>query len=84
MSILEAHGLRKVYGPTVALADAALTREQGVVHGVIGENGAGKLTLTRILAGLVKPDEGELRFDGQFLTKSSVQESLGLGIAFAY
>src|ERR1700744_562592 len=62
---IEGSGLTKVYGPTLALADASLVVQRGEIHGLLGENGAGKSTLVRILAGVESPDAGEVRFFGK-------------------
>jgi ribose transport system ATP-binding protein len=61
---VDAVGLRKVYGPTAALAGADFQVRVGEIHGLLGENGAGKSTLVRLLAGVERPDGGELRFFG--------------------
>ena len=55
---IEARGLVKRYGDTVALAGVDLTVPQGTVLGVLGPNGAGKTTAVRILTTLLRPDEG--------------------------
>lgn len=57
-------GLRKTYGETVALDGLDLEAAPGEVLGIAGPNGAGKSTLIKILAGEVKPDEGEVLIDG--------------------
>lgn len=57
---LDLRGVRKTFGATVALDGVDLYVETGERHALIGENGAGKSTLIRILAGLVRPDEGEI------------------------
>jgi len=62
--MLIARGLAKRYGGVTALRDVSLNAEPGQVHAVVGENGAGKSTLVKILAGLVKPDHGEVAFGG--------------------
>ena len=62
---IDAMQLRKVYGPTTALAGANLQVRAGEIHGLLGENGAGKSTLVRILAGADQPDGGTLRFFGE-------------------
>ena len=61
---VDAAGLRKVYGPTLALAGVDFQVRAGEIHGLLGENGAGKSTLVRLLAGVERPDGGELRFFG--------------------
>jgi ABC-2 type transport system ATP-binding protein len=56
-------GLRKVYGPTVALDDVALRVERGSVYGLVGPNGAGKSTLLGVLGGLRYATSGSVRVD---------------------
>jgi oleandomycin transport system ATP-binding protein len=55
---LEAHGLVKRFGATLALDGVDLTAERGTVLGVLGPNGAGKTTAVRVLATLLRPDAG--------------------------
>jgi ribose transport system ATP-binding protein len=62
---VDARQLRKVYGPTTALADATFQVHTGEIHGLLGENGAGKSTLVRILAGVHPADGGTLQFFGE-------------------
>lgn len=83
-SILELRGIRKAYGPTIALAGATVSCGARTVHGVIGENGAGKSTLMKILAGVVRPDAGEIAIDGEVRSHLSVRESFGHGVAVAH
>jgi ABC-2 type transport system ATP-binding protein len=59
MACIEARGLRKAYGPTVALAGVDLTVEAGRIVGLIGPNGAGKSTALQAILGLI-PHEGAL------------------------
>ncbi|MFF3334568.1 sugar ABC transporter ATP-binding protein [Streptomyces sp. NPDC002888] len=63
--LVEARGVVKRYGPTVALADGRLTVLPGESHALVGRNGAGKSTLVNVLTGLQAADEGEVRFDGE-------------------
>ncbi|MEU5533482.1 sugar ABC transporter ATP-binding protein [Streptomyces sp. NPDC020362] len=63
--LVEAQGIVKRYGPTVALADGRLTVRPGESHALVGRNGAGKSTLVNVLTGLQAPDEGTVRFDGE-------------------
>ncbi|MFD0507515.1 sugar ABC transporter ATP-binding protein [Streptomyces chiangmaiensis] len=62
---MEARGIVKQYGPTVALRDGQLTVLPGESHALVGRNGAGKSTLVNVLTGLQAPDEGTIRFDGE-------------------
>jgi len=63
--IVEAIGISKRYGPTVALDDVGLRVLPGESHALVGRNGAGKSTLVGILTGLRAPDSGEIRFAGE-------------------
>ena len=65
--MLEATGLRKSFGPLVAVDDVSLRVERGTLLGLLGPNGAGKTTTVSMIAGLATPDRGEVRIDGQRL-----------------
>lgn len=58
--VLTAEHLRKEYGQVQALLDASITLRPGAIHGLVGENGAGKTTFVRLLAGMEEPDSGFL------------------------
>lgn len=62
--LLDARGITKRFGGTMALQGVDLVVEKGEIHALVGENGAGKSTLIKILAGLFPPDAGEIRFLG--------------------
>jgi ABC-2 type transport system ATP-binding protein len=64
MASIDARGLRKAYGPTVALAGVDLKVEEGRILGLIGPNGAGKSTALQAMLGLI-PYEGELKVLGR-------------------
>lgn len=66
--LLEATGIKKRYGGTLALDSAGISVLSGEVHGLLGQNGSGKSTLIKILAGVVTPEEGELAILGERLT----------------
>ncbi|WP_426368093.1 sugar ABC transporter ATP-binding protein [Streptomyces sp. E-08] len=63
--VVEADGIGKRFGATVALKDARITVAPGESHALVGRNGAGKSTLVSILTGLQSPDTGTLRFGGE-------------------
>jgi ribose transport system ATP-binding protein len=63
--VVAAHGLVKRFPGVVALDGAELELFEGEVLGLVGKNGAGKSSLIKVLAGVEKPDEGELRIDGE-------------------
>jgi iron complex transport system ATP-binding protein len=62
--MIMAHGIRVSRSGRTLLAVAGLVLPAGMVTGIVGPNGAGKSTLTRVLAGELRPDMGEVRFDG--------------------
>src|SRR5262245_45030297 len=64
MACIEARGLRKAFGPTVALDGIDLRVEEGRILGIIGPNGAGKTTALNALLGLI-PYQGELKVLGR-------------------
>jgi len=65
--VLEARGVSRFYGRFAALKDIDLAFHAGEVHGLCGENGAGKSTFVKILGGLVAPSAGEVLVDGRAL-----------------
>jgi ABC-2 type transport system ATP-binding protein len=56
--VIETHGLRKYYGPTLAVADLSLTVGKGEIFGFLGPNGAGKTTSIKMLLALIQPSGG--------------------------
>jgi simple sugar transport system ATP-binding protein len=82
--IVEAIGVSKRYGATVALSDARLRVFPGESHGLVGRNGAGKSTLVGILTGLREPDSGEVRFHGEPAPAISDREGWRQRVACVY
>jgi ribose transport system ATP-binding protein len=81
---LRATGVYKQYGGVHALEGADLEVRRAEVHALLGENGAGKSTLVKIVAGVVRPDEGEILINGEPLSAGSPQASSDAGIATVY
>ncbi|WP_246727701.1 sugar ABC transporter ATP-binding protein [Chelativorans sp. Marseille-P2723] len=81
---LQAEGLRKSYGATVALEHADITLRAGEVHALLGENGAGKSTLVRILSGVTMPDAGHMILAGQTYSPRSIMEARESQVATAF
>lgn len=74
----------KRYGGVVALADGNLEARSGQVLALLGANGSGKSTLTKIITGVVAPNEGDLRVDGQSVRFSSPHAARATGISAVY
>lgn len=81
---LRCRGLGKSYGGVRALKSVDLSLPPGSVLGLIGENGAGKSTLNGIIAGVRRPDEGEMVLDGTPYTPSSPSDALHRGVALIH
>jgi len=68
MAILEAENLTKVYGGKAVVRAVDLHFRSGEIIGLLGRNGAGKTTTFQMLVGLIRPDSGQVRLDGQNIT----------------
>lgn len=82
--MFEMRGIQKTFDAVVALKGASLTVEPGKITALLGSNGSGKSTMVKILAGLVKPNSGEILFDGKPVTIHSSVDSHKLGVATAF
>src|SRR5262245_6944530 len=81
---IEADRIRKAFGATVAVDDVSFTIEAGTVHALLGENGAGKSTIVKLLSGLLTPDSGSFRLFGAPAHLSSPRAAHRLGIQTAF
>lgn len=77
---IEGVGLSKSYGGVHALADASLVALPGEVHALVGENGAGKSTMIKLLGGRTRPDTGTVRINGQPVALSGSNHAHRLGV----
>lgn len=82
--ILTARGLSKRYGTVVALNNADFELLPNEVLAVIGDNGAGKTSLIKVLTGAVSPDHGEIRLGGELVRFRSPQDARAAGIETVY
>ncbi|HOZ67185.1 MAG TPA: ATP-binding cassette domain-containing protein, partial [Burkholderiaceae bacterium] len=81
---LQLTGITKRYPGVVANNDVSLTVLPGEIHALLGENGAGKSTLVKIIYGSVKPDVGEVNFNGNTVHIRNPQEARELGISMVF
>ncbi|MEA2247941.1 MAG: rhamnose transport system ATP-binding protein [Solirubrobacteraceae bacterium] len=82
--ILELEDAAKSYGAVRALRDGTLSLRSGEVRALMGENGAGKSTLVKLLAGVVRLDDGVMRVDGEPVDFHSPHDARDAGIAVIY
>jgi ribose transport system ATP-binding protein len=82
--ILELRGVSKRYGGAVALDTIDFDLLPGEVHGLIGENGAGKSTMMKLLSGVYNDYSGELLLDGQAMRFASPADAQARGIGMVY
>ena len=75
---------QKSFGAVHALEDGHIDLFGGQVHGLVGENGAGKSTLVKILAGVYRPDSGQLLIDGEEAIFDNAKQSQEAGIAIIF
>ena len=81
---IQAEGLVKHFGDTVALDGVDLAARPGSVLGVLGPNGAGKTTAVRILATLLRPDAGRAAVDGHDVVREAHQVRQLIGLTGQY
>ena len=83
-AVLEVRGLTKSFPGVRALDGVHIELRRGEVHALIGENGAGKSTLIHLLGGILSPDDGEIRIDGQPVYLAHPRQAAALGIALVF
>jgi ABC-2 type transport system ATP-binding protein len=77
MDVIELNGLRKSFGPCVAIDDVYLRVKPGEVVALLGPNGAGKSTIIEVILGLVRPDDGTARLWGLTPAKACAAGRVG-------
>jgi simple sugar transport system ATP-binding protein len=77
-------GIRKTFGPVVALDGVDFTVEPRQVHGLLGGNGAGKTTLMNVLYGLYEPDAGRIEISGRAVSVSSPRDAIAAGVGMVH
>ena len=82
--ILCLNGITKKYPGVIALQNVSLSFDEGEVHAIAGENGAGKSTFIKIITGAIQATSGTIQFEGQEIKNNTPDKSLALGIAAIY
>ena len=77
---IEVSNLTKTFGPTVAVDHVSFSVQEGEIFGFLGPNGAGKTTTTRMLTGVIPPDDGTALVLGYDIRRSPVQAKQGFGV----
>ena len=78
---LEVSGITKRFGGLTAVNDVSFNMARDEIIGLIGPNGAGKTTLLRLITGILKPDEGSVRYRGKEIVGLKTWDIVNLGIA---
>ncbi len=82
--IMQLRGVSKSFGMTHALTDLSLDLYPGEVHALVGENGAGKSTMIKIMTGVYQPTAGDIHVDGGVRKIQGPQAARDLGVAAIY
>ena len=84
MNVLEIRNLEKNFPGVKALKQVDLSFQRGEVHGLMGENGAGKSTLIKSLAGIIRPDAGEIYIKGKRFEIRNSKDAGNAGLCFIH
>lgn len=84
MPALEFLDVRKSFGAVQALRGVSFRVETGEAHAVVGENGAGKSTLLKILAGITRPDAGQIKLNDEPFDHASPRDALAAGVGMVF
>jgi general nucleoside transport system ATP-binding protein len=80
----EFQSITKAFGPVVANASVSFGVARGTIHAVVGENGAGKSTIMKILYGMYAPDEGKILVESKHVDFRSPQDAIQSGIGMVH
>lgn len=83
-NILELHNISKAFGRNRVLTNIDLCVKKGTVLGLMGENGAGKSTMMKILFGIYSKDDGKIIFDGNEVEFKNPKDALENGVAMVH
>ena len=82
--LVRVENITKRFGGVLALEQVNFSLSKGEIHALVGENGAGKSTLMKILAGVHRPDEGQVYFKGQPVQLDNPRQARALGISIVF
>lgn len=82
--LIELIDITKSFGPVIALNGVSVSVMAGECHCLLGDNGAGKSTFIKTMAGVHKPTKGEILVDGKATAFNSPRDAMGAGIATVY
>ena len=82
--LVQLRGITKAFPGVLANEAVDLDIRPGEIHALLGENGAGKSTLMNVLAGMYRPDAGEILFEGRRIEIASPRAAIELGIGTVY
>ena len=82
--LLSLKGIRKEFPGCIANDAINLDVLPGKIHALLGENGAGKSTLVKIIYGVLRPDQGEIYWDGGSVEIANPAQARGLGIGMVF
>jgi ribose transport system ATP-binding protein len=83
-SAVAINALRKSFGATLAVDDVSFAIERGTAHALLGENGAGKSTIVKLLSGLIEPDRGAIKLFGDDVRLHSPRVAHRHGVQTAF
>jgi simple sugar transport system ATP-binding protein len=84
MNIIEMRGITKRFGAVTANKGITLNIPANTIHAIVGENGAGKSTIMKILYGFYTADEGEIRVEGEKRDIRRPQDAIALGLGMVH
>jgi simple sugar transport system ATP-binding protein len=82
--LLKVSGITKAYPGVVANSDVSFAIGEGEIHALLGENGAGKSTMVKMIYGLIRPDSGQMTLRGAAYQPSKPAEARRLGVAMVF
>ena len=82
--ILEVKGISKTFGKVKALDSVDFYLQKGVVHGLLGENGAGKSSLMNVLSGIYIPEQGTIKIQNKKIDRLNPELASSLGIGMVH